>query len=126
MPDSAQALLLFEIVQDAPFRIGIDIIGVFIDIVQQVEIKVSHAALFQLFLKDFRWIVAGGDLVARIFVRQEPFLPRIPCQCFPDGNLAVAAVIGPGGIKIVHTMRNGIIYHLLKLLLINSFFRSLR
>ena len=33
VPDSAKALLFFEIIQDAPPGIGIDIIGVFIDIV---------------------------------------------------------------------------------------------
>jgi hypothetical protein len=46
--DPPRALLLFEVIQNIPFGIGIDAEGILADVVKQVEIKMYLLQVLQL------------------------------------------------------------------------------
>ena len=111
MPDPAIFLLLQQIRDDVPPRVLIDPDGVFVDVVQQIEIKILHAALLQLPFEDIRHIICRRDLMAGELVRQIEALPRIVLQDLPDDSLRLAGVIGPGGIEVVDALPDGGVGH---------------
>mgnify|MGYP003310873999 CR=1 FL=1 len=108
---SAYFLLLQQIRDDVPPRVLIDPDGVFVDVVQQIEIKILHAALLQLPFEDIRHIICRRDLMAGELVRQIEALPRIILQNLPDDSLRLAGVIGPGGIEVVDALPDGGVGH---------------
>ena len=111
MPDPAVLLLFQQIRDDVPPRVLIDPDGVFVDVVQQIEIKILHAALLQLPFEDIRHIICRRDLMAGELVRQIEALPRIILQNLPDDSLRLAGVIGPGGIEVVDALPDGGVGH---------------
>ncbi len=111
MGDAPQPLLLRKVVGDAPFLIGVHVNGVLVHVVQQVEIEVAHPALGQLLLEDLCRVVAVGNLVARILVRQVVAVARIAGQAFAQRHFREAVVVGVGGVEVVHTAGNGGVHH---------------
>ena len=68
MLDPPQPLLLFEVVDNAPLGIQIDLHGLLVNIMQQIEIKITHTALTQLVFENLCRIIAlAADLVTGIF-----------------------------------------------------------
>ena len=109
MLDSAQPFLLLEVIHDTPLGVEVHFHGLFVNIVQQIEVEILHTALFQLLLEYLSRVVAGADdLVSGIFGGKEIAFPGIFTEDPTDNSFGFAAVIGIGGVKIVYTMLNGI------------------
>ena len=87
---------------------------------QQVEVEIFHAALFQLIFKDGGGIVGSGNLVAGIFIGQIEALPGIVFKDLTDDPLGVSLMIGVGGVEVVDAVGNGVGGHLRHLLLIDG------
>ena len=79
MLDSAPLFLLNEVVHDAPAGILVDMDGVFIDVVLQVEVKILHLTLLQL-LKDFGGVIVLRQHMAGELGRQIKALQRVLFQ----------------------------------------------
>ena len=86
---------------------------------EKIKIEIVDAALFQLFLKHSRRIVAGRDLMPRVLAGQIPFLPGIRRQNLSDDDLAHSAMVRISGIEIVHAMLQRVSCHLSRLRFIN-------
>ena len=93
-----------EIFQNTPLRIHVSFNGLFIHVVQQIEIEIVHAALLQLLFENGGGIIVADDLVAGIFGGQIIGRAGIFLQDFSDHDFGKAVVIGPGGIKIVDAL----------------------
>ena len=124
MPDPSEALLLLEIVEDAPFGVLINADGVLIDVMQQIKIEICNAAFLQLLLKDGGGVIAGRDLVSGVFAGQAPALPGILRQSLAENDLAEAAVVGIGGVEVVDAVGHGIVDHVLHLRLVDALVRT--
>ena len=111
MADTSVFFLLQQIWENAPALVFIDGNGIFIDVMQQVEIEIPHAALFQLMLKHGLHVVAGRDLMSGKFVGQIEAFARILLQNFADDCLRFAAVIRPRGVKVIDALRNRLRCH---------------
>ena len=77
MTDTTYLLLLYEIFQNPPLRVKIDIYTGFMYIMHKVEIKPLHTALTQLVHKNYFRIVLGCDLMAGILVCDIPTFARV-------------------------------------------------
>ena len=121
MVDPAQLPLLDEVIHAALGAIHIILGGVFIDVVEQVEIKIIHPAGLQLFFKGLRKrnVNALDHLMARELIRKIPAFPGVSCQGFADGKLRLACVVGLGSVKIIHTVGESIVHHLVYHVLVN-------
>ena len=111
MADAALFLLLQEIVDDAPAGVRIRLDGLFVHVMQQVEVKVVHAALFQLLLENGSGIVVAAELVTGVFGGQIEAAAVVVLQHTAHDPLGHAAVIGIGGVEIVDAMLHGIADH---------------
>ena len=112
MPDPAVLLLFHQILEDAILRVQIGVDIHLADIVEQIEIKIIHAAFFQLLFKDLLDLAHIGKVVARELVRQIERFPGILRQSLAKDNLRLAAVIAPSGIVVVDAVRHRIADHL--------------
>ena len=119
--DTPVFLLLQQIREDVPALVFVDGDGIFIDVVQQIEIEILHAALFQLPFEHALHVIARRDLVSRELVGQIKALARVLLQNFTDDEFRLAAVIRPGSIKIVDALRNGLQRHGGSLLRVDGF-----
>ena len=119
--DTPVFLLLQQIREDVPALVFVDGDGIFIDVVQQIEIEILHAALFQLPFEHALHVIARRDLVSGELVGQIKALARVLLQNFTDDEFRLAAVIRPGGIKIVDALRNGLRRHGGSLLRVDGF-----
>ena len=120
MLNSAQSFLFNKIVNDSPAGISIGGVGILADIVQQVEVKILHAAFFQLLGKDCRRIIAVADLMAGILGGKIIAVPGELVQDLPDNHLGHAAVIGIGGVKIIDALLQRIAHHFLRPCLVDA------
>ena len=121
MANAAQSLLLLEVVHDAPPGVQVGFHGLFIDIVEQIEVKILHPALFQLFLEDFCGVVAvAQDLVAGILGGEIVAASGVVAEDSADDPLGLAVVIGIGRVEIVYTMPHGIGHHFFDLGFVNG------
>ena len=111
MADAALFLLLQEIVDDAPAGVRIRLDGLFVHVMQQVEVKVVHAALFQLLLENGSGIVVAAELVTGVFGGQIEAAAVVVLQHTAHDPLGHAAVIGIGSVEIVDAMLHGIADH---------------
>ena len=110
--NSAQALLLLEIVQNVPFGVHVDLHGFFVDVVQQVEVEVVHAAFFQLFLKDFGGVIAiAENLVTGVLGGEVIAVPGVFAQHPAHHPLGLAAMVGIGGVEVIHPGLHGHLRH---------------
>ena len=88
---------------------------------EEIEVKILHAALFKLLFKNLRRVIAcADDLMAWILGSEIIALAGILAQDSTHDTLRFAAVVGVGGIKIVHAMFHGIGRHLRHLRLVNG------
>ena len=121
MLDAAQSFLLLEVIQDAPPGVKVNLHGLLIHIVQQVEVKIIHAALAKLLLKDLsRMVAVAGDLMTGILGGEIVAVAGICFQHSANDPLGRSAVIGIGGIEIVHAVLYGIVHHFADLCLIDT------
>ena len=120
MLDAAQPLLLHEVIQDAPLGVHVHLDRVFIDIVEEIEVEIVHAAPFQLLLEDGGGVVALGDLMAGVFVRKIPAPPGVAGQGAAQHPLRQSAVIGVGGVEVVDAVGHGVVHHGVHLRLIDG------
>ena len=119
MTDAALLFLLHKVIHDAPLGRGVGGHGKFAHVVQQIEIKILHAALFELVFKNVSGVIGGGKLMAGILVRQIIAFAGILFEDTADDHFAQTAVIGVGGIEIVNAVRHGVIDHFFGVLLID-------
>ena len=112
MADAAQTLLLHKVVHDAPSRVRVGPDGVLIHVVHEVEVKVLHATLFQLFLKNGGGVVGIAELVAGVLGGEVIAFPGIGRQGPAQHHLGHAAVVGVGGVEVVDAVLHGIAHHL--------------
>ena len=110
--DAAKLFLLQEVVHDAPAGVGIGLDGLLVHVVQQVEVEVIHLALAQLLLEDGGGIVALADLMARELRGQVVAVPGIGREHAAQHGFGLSAVVGPGGVDVVHTALEGQAHHL--------------
>ena len=111
MTDAAPLLLLHKVIHDAPPRIVVHADGVFIDVVQQIKIKVLHLALFQLLLKNIRRIVALRHHVAGKLCGQIKAFSGMLFQAGAHHRLRMILHIRPCGIEVIHSMVHGVVHH---------------
>ena len=119
MLDTAFPLLLYEIIDNSPAFIRVDLDGVFVDIVQQIKVKVVHAAFFELFFKDRGGIVAAAELMPRILGGKVITLSGIAGQRSPNHLFRHPAVIGVCGVKVIDAVGNGVVHHFIHLFFVN-------
>ena len=119
MPDAPAPLLLHKILDDAPTGIQIGGQGIFAHVVQQIEIKILHAALLQLPLEYRGRIVRFADLMAGILAGKQERFPRMLFQAAPEDQFRFAIVIGIRGIKVIHAVFQRVVHHLFRLRLVH-------
>ena len=123
MADAALLLLLKEILHKAVFGMTVVAHGIFVYVVQQIKVKVVHAAALQLFFENIlrqQGFYAGDVLVTRELVGQVPAFPGITPERLAQRTLGQAAVIGMGGIVVVDAGRHGRVHHAFKLRLVDA------
>ena len=111
MANAAQPLLLQKIGNDAPALVQIGGQGALVNVMQQIKIKVIHAALFQLLLKDRRRVVALLHLMSGILRGQIEAFPRGVRQRPANDPLGRTAVVGVCRVKVIHAAVEGQLYH---------------
>ena len=119
MPDAPEPLLLQEEGHDAVFLVAVCADAVFVHVVQEIIVKVVHAALFQLLEEDLARVHRLEILMPRILVRETVRIPRISRKRLADGGLRLPAVVGLGGVKVIHAVREGVVHHRVHLRLID-------
>ena len=117
--DASQFLLFHKIIQNPPPLIHIGLDGVFVHVVQKIEIKILYPAFFQLLFKDCSGIIGIADLVPGIFRCQIKGLSRMPCQCLSQNDLRIAGMIRKRRVKIIDPVLQCVIHHLEHLFLID-------
>ena len=124
---AAVRLLLKEVIK--VFVLGVAVIahGVLVDVVQQVEVEVLYAALFELLLKDrfgVELLHTLDYLVARKLIGKIETLPRVAREGLAYGKLGAAAVIGIGRVKVIDPARNSTVDHAVERLLVDVLLSS--
>ena len=119
---AAVRLLLKEVIK--VFVLGVAVIahGVLVDVVQQVEVEVLYAALFELLLENrlrVELLHALDYLVTRKLIGKIETLPRVAREGLAYGKLRAAAVIGIGCVKIIDSAGNSAVDHAVKRFLID-------
>ena len=120
MTDASLGLLLQQIgngVIGRVVQIGVDVL--FIDVVQQVEVKIFGAALFELLLKDLLHMAEVGDVIAGELGGKTVAFPGILGQQLARHAFGIPLVVAPGGVKIVDAVPDGIVDHFGRLCLVN-------
>ena len=112
MPDAAVLLLLHQVVMDAVpgVQVGVDVH--LAHIVEEIEVKVVHLALFQLRFEDLLNFRHIGQVVAGKFVGDVKAVPGMSGQGPAQDQLRVAAVVAPGGVVVVDAVGHGVVHHL--------------
>lgn len=85
--DTAAPLLLHQIVVDAVLRVQIGVDVHLTDVVEEIEIKIVHPALFQLLLKNLLHLGHVGQVVTGELVGNVKFFPGMFGQGLTQGNL---------------------------------------
>ena len=94
---------------------------------QEVEIKVLHAAALELLLEDLgglEGLHARDVLMAGELVGEHPALARVAGERPAETYLGHAAVIGIGGVVIIHAGGYGGVHHPVDLRLIDAAVRE--
>ena len=112
--------LLHKVIHNAPSLVHVGGNGVFVYVVQQIKVEVLHAALFQLFLEGGGRVIMAADLMAGILVRQIPALSGVAAESLAYGDLGSAAVVGSGSVKVVYTVGESVVHHLIHGFLVNA------
>ncbi len=101
MLDLSRFLPGHEGVIDVEFgvQVGVDIH--FADVVKEVEVKVVHLALLQLFVEDLLHLVHVGQIVTGKFIGQIEAVPGILPQNSAHYELGIAVVVAPCGVVVV-------------------------
>ena len=113
--DAAVFLLLHEIVVDAVLRVEILLDVQLAHVVEQVEIKILHAAFLELLLKDLLDLRHVAEVVAGEFCGQIVALARVGRERLAHGELGVAVVIAPRRVVIVDAVFHRVGDHVLQL-----------
>ena len=100
--DAPIALLLDEVVVNAVLRVEILLDVHLAHVVEQIKIKILHAALCELLLKNFADLGHIAEIVAGELGGEVVDRARIGGQCLADDSLGVPVVIAPSGVKIIH------------------------
>ena len=119
---AAVRLLLKEVIKVLILGVAVVVYGVLVDVMQQVEVEVFHAALFELLLKDrfgVELLHTLDDLMSRKLIGKIKALPRVAREGLAYGKLGAAAVIGIGRVKVIDPARNSTVDHAVELLLID-------
>ena len=124
MAYAAALFLLDEVIDDAPLGIGVHRQRVFIDVVHQIKIEILNAAFLELILEHGGGVVGFAELMAGEFCRQIEALPRMAGERAPHDQLGQPAVIGIGGVKVVHALLDGPVDHFIDLLFIDRAVRQ--
>ena len=85
----------------------------------QIKIEILNAAFLELILEHGGGVVGFAELMAGEFCRQIEALPRMAGQRAPHDQLGQPAVIGIGGVEIVHALLDGRIDHLIDLFFVD-------
>ena len=120
MTNASVFLLCCQVVVNPVSRVEILIDVQLADIVDQIEVKILHAAFFKLFLEDLLDFVHVGQVVAGKLVGQIKAFPRMSGQGPAQDQLRVAAVVAPGGVVIVDSALHGAGDHFVDQLLIHA------
>ena len=96
------------------------VVVVYIDIVNQIKVKILHLAFFQLMLKNPFKIIFALQQPRRHFCGEKIALPGVLFQCLSDKSLGLPFVIGICSIKVVDAMSHGVVNHLLCLWVIDG------
>ena len=79
------------------------LVGILVDIVEEVPVEIVHAALLELLVEDPRLVLLRPVLEQDQgqLVRQSKALPRVPVyQAVPDNALALLVVVHIGGVEV--------------------------
>ena len=123
MSDPSLVFLFDEIIDYPPFRILIYADGVFIDVMQQIEIKVIDFHRLQLILEYFCRIIRASYLMSRVLSGDVIRVTGIFLQGLAQFDLGIAVMIRLSCIKIVDAVLYRIIDHLLEFCRIDAFIR---
>ena len=112
-----QALGLFLLQPGKAVQLGVDLVVVGADVVQQVIVKILDAGLAALLVKDAVAVLFGFQEPGVQLVRQREAVARVAAdQRVFDGALALEAAVHPGGVKVGKAARQESVDHLLELL----------
>ena len=123
MTDAPPGLLLQEVIQTVLLRIAVVRHGLFIDIVQQVEIEVIDAAALQLFFEHLRrlqFLHTVDILVSGELIRQIPGLSGIPGQGPAERPFGFPVVVRMGSVEVVDSGCHRCVHHPVQLRLVNA------
>ena len=111
MADAARGFLLHQIVVDAVLGVEVGVDVHLADVVEEVEVKILDAALFQLFFKNGFHHVHVGKVVAGKLGGEEELLAGMARKRLAHHQFGISAVIAPGGVEVVDAVRKGIVHH---------------
>ena len=111
MPDAPILLLFQQVVQNAELRIKVLVDVHLADVVEQIEVEILHAGLFQLRLKDLPHLWHVGHIVAGKLGRDEKAVPGIPSERIAHDGFGIPAVVAPGRVVVIDALRHGLVHH---------------
>ncbi len=112
MPDAPVFLLFQQVFIDSVLAVQIRIDIHLAYIVEQIEVKITDAAFFQLSLENFFCFRHICKIVSRKLGCQIKALPGIFLQNLSHGRLGISPVISPCCVKIINPSADGIFHHL--------------
>ena len=119
MADAPVFLLLFQVGENAVALVQIGVDVHLADVVEEVEIEMVRAALFQLRFENLLHFVDVPEIVAGELGGEIKAVPRVCRKNLAHGVFRFAVVIPPGGVEIIDPVPDGIVEHLRRRLFVD-------